>query len=58
MHYRPRLHGVRLADDAMGKDVLGLLFQLVQWQMRKADKFREVWPSPWAPDGPVYMHVP
>lgn len=44
MHYRPRLHGVRIADEAVSKDVLGLLFQLVQWQMRKADKFREVWP--------------
>lgn len=43
MHYRPRLHGVRIADEVVGKDVLGLLFQLVQWQMRKADKFREVW---------------
>eukprot|EP00892_Ulva_mutabilis_P010542 jgi/Ulvmu1/7860/UM004_0091.1 len=41
MHYRPRLHGVRIADEAVSKDVLALLFQLVQWQMRKADKFRE-----------------
>lgn len=45
MHYRPRLHGVRIADDAVSKDVLALLFQLVQWQMRKADKFREVLPE-------------
>lgn len=44
MHYRPRLQGVRIADDGVSKDVLSLLFQLVQWQMRKADKFREVLP--------------
>jgi hypothetical protein len=41
-HYSKQLPQVRMADDAMSKDVLALLFQLVQVQIRKAEKFREV----------------
>lgn len=42
LQYRTQLPDVRVADDHTSKDVLGLLFQLVQMQIRKAEKFREV----------------
>lgn len=42
MQYRKQLPDVRVADEATSKDVLGLLFQLVQMQIRKAEKYREV----------------
>jgi hypothetical protein len=42
MQYRSQLPDVRVADEGTSKDVLGLLFQLVQMQIRKAEKFREV----------------
>lgn len=42
LQYRKHLPDVRVADDGTSKDVLGLLFQLVQMQIRKAEKFREV----------------
>jgi hypothetical protein len=42
MQYRSELPDVRVADERMTKDVLGLLFHLVQMQIRKAEKFREV----------------
>lgn len=49
LQYRTQLPDVRLADEATSKDVLGLLFQLVQMQIRKAEKFREVRSPPLLP---------
>ena len=40
--YAHKLGGVLLADDATSKTALQLLFQLVQWQLRKAEKYKEV----------------
>jgi hypothetical protein len=36
------LTGVRLSDELTSKTALSLLFQLVQWQMRKAERFKGV----------------
>jgi hypothetical protein len=40
--YMHQLPGVLLADELTSKTALKLLFQLVQWQMRKAEKYAEV----------------
>lgn len=42
LQYCRQLPDVRVADEGTSKDVLALLFQLVQMQIRKAEKFREV----------------
>ena len=39
--YCSRLIGVRLSDELTSKAALTLLFQLVQWQMRKAERYKE-----------------
>lgn len=42
--YCSRLIGVRLSDELTSKAALTLLFQLVQWQMRKAERYKEARP--------------